>query len=179
MHKSTLVQAYRALSKKDIRELRKFVRSPYFNQREDVIRLFDYLAEAVEKGAEALHRERAYAFVFPGQPYDDAWMKLVMHFLLNNIRQYFALQEVEADDDTTVASSDDEHDDEEMEEEKDEEVWEEEEEIENHVHVIEDSDDEEEDRYRRIVDLWEKQQWIVTKKLGGKFIYYLKNSLLS
>lgn len=98
MHKSTLVEAFRALSKKDIRELRKFVRSPYFNQREDVIRLFDYLAEAMEQGEEALHRERAYACVFPGKPYDDAWMKLVMHFLLNAIRKYFALLEVEADE---------------------------------------------------------------------------------
>ncbi|MCB9275213.1 MAG: hypothetical protein H6564_14310 [Lewinellaceae bacterium] len=98
MYKSTLAEAFRSLSKRDIRELRKFVRSPYFNQRDDVIRLFDYLVEAADQGEEALRRERAYAYVFPGQAYDDAWMKLVMHFLLNAIRQYFAMLEVQADD---------------------------------------------------------------------------------
>ena len=98
MHKSTLIQVFRTLTKKDIRELRKFVRSPYFNQREDVVRLFSYIDEVWEKDESLLNREKAYAHVFPGQDYDDPWMKSVMHFLLNCIKQYLALSEVQSDE---------------------------------------------------------------------------------
>ena len=47
MQKSNLISILRRLSKRDWRELRKFVRSPYYNQRDDVVKMFDYIDEAL------------------------------------------------------------------------------------------------------------------------------------
>ena len=98
MHKSDLIQAFRSLNKQDIRELKKLVRSPFFNQREDVIQLFDYICNAINKGEQKLDRVKAYEYMFPQKEYDDAWMKSIMHFLLNNIKEYFALRESRKDE---------------------------------------------------------------------------------
>ncbi|MCB0582468.1 MAG: hypothetical protein KDD10_24530 [Phaeodactylibacter sp.] len=95
MKKSTLLRLFRSLTKRDIRELRKFVRSPYFNQRGDVARLFEYLAEAIYREEEALDKDRAFAAVWPGQPYDDDLLRLVMHFLQKHIKRYLAWSELE------------------------------------------------------------------------------------
>ncbi|MCB0566145.1 MAG: hypothetical protein KDD01_17375 [Phaeodactylibacter sp.] len=97
MQKSNLIRLFRSLTKRDIRELRKFVRSPYFNQREDVVRLFDYLAGVIEE-EEALGKGRAFAAIWPGQPYDDELMRLVMHFLQKHIKRYLAWSHLEEEE---------------------------------------------------------------------------------
>ena len=84
MEKSALVKIFRKLSKKDIRELRKLVRSDYFNQRADVIRLFDYLAAAMIQSDCDLSKPEVYKHVFPGQVYDDSLMRYAMSFLLKS-----------------------------------------------------------------------------------------------
>ncbi|NJN34401.1 MAG: hypothetical protein HC817_09275 [Saprospiraceae bacterium] len=43
MQGSQLLELIKSLNKHDMRELRKVVRSPYFNQREDVIQLYDFI----------------------------------------------------------------------------------------------------------------------------------------
>ena len=64
MQKSNLIFILKRLSKRDWREFRKFVRSPYFNQREDVVLLFDYLDEAIHfLPPMAMHREKVFSKV--------------------------------------------------------------------------------------------------------------------
>ncbi|MCB0587886.1 MAG: hypothetical protein KDD06_21515 [Phaeodactylibacter sp.] len=95
MQKSNLIRLFRSLTKRDRREMRKFVSSPYFNQREDVVHLFDYLAEAIDGEEDGLDRRRAFAAIWPGQPYDDELLRLVMHFLLKHIKRYLAWSHLE------------------------------------------------------------------------------------
>jgi hypothetical protein len=88
MQKSVLVEILRSLSRKEMRDIQKWLQSPSHNQRKDVIRLFDYLSKHLTNGDEALVKEKAWKAVFPSQPYDDAYMRQVMYFLLKAIEEY-------------------------------------------------------------------------------------------
>jgi len=72
MQKSNLIVYFRQLSKRDWREFKKFVRSPYHNQREDVIRLFDYLEPAVRNlSRDFLDREKVFNAIYPQEVFDE------------------------------------------------------------------------------------------------------------
>jgi hypothetical protein len=88
MQKSVLVEILRSLSRKELRDIQKWLQSPSHNQRQDVIRLFDHLSRNLTNGEEALEKENAWKAVFPAQPYDDAYMRQVMYFLLKAIEEY-------------------------------------------------------------------------------------------
>lgn len=94
MKKSPLFRTFLTLEKPDRRQLRKLVRSPFFNQREDVVRLFDHLDKYADAGGPQLSKAKTFAKVFPGQPYDDALLRHAMSFLMQNIREYLIWTEV-------------------------------------------------------------------------------------
>lgn len=97
MKDSTLVKLFSALDKADLRTLKKVVRSPFFNHREDVIALFDYLAANMSRPEAWLHRERVFAHIFKGAPFDMQEMRYVMSFLINIIKEYLAFEEIKSD----------------------------------------------------------------------------------
>lgn len=93
MQKSVLTEIVRALDKKEVRELNKWLQSPAHNQRQDVIRLFEFLVKNLPNGDEAAEKSKAWKAVFPTQPYDDAYMRQVMYFLLKAIEEYLVFEE--------------------------------------------------------------------------------------
>lgn len=95
MQNSKLLSLFRQLSAAELRDLRKFVRSPYFNHREDAIQLFDHLREVVPKGDKYLNREIAFKLLYPKKAYDGSEMKLIMHYVFKLFKRFLALQEVE------------------------------------------------------------------------------------
>ena len=80
MQKSVLAEIAGSLSRKEMRDIQKWLQSPAHNQRQDVIRLFDYLCKNLANDDESADKEKAWKAVFPGQPYDDAYMRQVMYF---------------------------------------------------------------------------------------------------
>lgn len=97
MQKSVLTEIVRALDKKEIRELNKWLQSPAHNQRQDVVRLFDFLLKNLPNGDEGAEKTRAWKAVFPHQPYDDAYLRQVMYFLLKAIEEYLVFVDVAND----------------------------------------------------------------------------------
>jgi len=95
MQKSVLAEIVRSLSRKEIREVNKWLQSPSHNQREDVVRLFDFLNKHLADVAqdEAVEKNRAWKAVFPGEAYDDARMRQVMYFLLKAIEEYLVFMD--------------------------------------------------------------------------------------
>ncbi len=94
MQNSQLIVIFRSLSAKEIRSLRKWLLSPAHNQREDVVKLFDYLTHTEHLYNEkSLTKEKVFAKVFPKQPYNDAVLRQVMHFLLKAVEEYLAFQD--------------------------------------------------------------------------------------
>ncbi|MEL6863562.1 MAG: hypothetical protein AAFP19_04040 [Bacteroidota bacterium] len=95
MEKSRLITVFKTLSKKDIREMAKFVRSPFFNQQEQVVRFFDYLVECQQELKIIPNKEQAFKKLFPNSPFDDVRIRLLMSALHKLIERYFIYSEVE------------------------------------------------------------------------------------
>lgn len=94
MNKSPLFRTFSSLEKHERRQLRKFVRSSFFNQREDVVRLFDHLDKQMDNGGHQLSKAQVFAKVFPDEPYDDSRLRHAMSFLMQCIREYLIWSEV-------------------------------------------------------------------------------------
>lgn len=95
MNNSTLIQLFKSLDKADRRQLRKVVVSPYFNQREDVSALFEYIDKNIDAGAPKLMKEKAFATVYPKQKFDIDRFYYPMSALTQIILKYLAMNELE------------------------------------------------------------------------------------
>lgn len=97
MQKSVLLEIIRSLNKKEQREIQKWLLSPAHNQRQDVVKLFDYMCKSLTNGDEVLVKERAWKAIFPGEDFDDARMRQTMYFLLQNVEEFLAFTELSKD----------------------------------------------------------------------------------
>jgi hypothetical protein len=95
MNNSTLIQLFKSLDKADRRQLRKVVASPYFNQREDVTALFEYIDKNLEAGAPKLMKEKAFAVIYNKQKFDVDRFYYPMSLLTQIILKYLAMNELE------------------------------------------------------------------------------------
>ena len=99
MQNSRLLQLFQSLNKKDLRELRKFVHSPFFNQRQDVIDLMDYMTRHCPfRRPKLLERKTIFAHIFPNETYDEKKLGYAMTFLHQAIKRFLAYQNFAADE---------------------------------------------------------------------------------
>lgn len=99
MTNSHLILVLRTLSKREVREFRKWLQSPMHNQREDVVQLFEYLMSGRHLQEDKfLQKERVFARIFPKTAYDDAQIRQTMHFLLKGLEAYLIYQELQSDE---------------------------------------------------------------------------------
>ncbi|MCB0578988.1 MAG: hypothetical protein KDD10_06720, partial [Phaeodactylibacter sp.] len=80
--------------KQDIREARKWLASPYHNQRQDLPLLFEQLAAAAPEG-QPLPREQAWQALYPNQPYDDQQLRLLLSYLYRCLEDFLRQREAE------------------------------------------------------------------------------------
>lgn len=98
MQKSNLIFILRSLSKKELRDFKKWLASPMHNQREDIIKAYDYLTfENYLFDDEAIDKHIIFQKIYPKEPFDDAKMRQVMYFL-NQALEKFLVYEHYADD---------------------------------------------------------------------------------
>lgn len=97
MEQSRLFEAFIVLENKDLKELKKFVNSPFFNQRAHVVRLFDFLVEC-KKRKKTPVREQAFSFIWPAASYDDHKLRLSMSLLFKVIEKYLSWQQFNEDE---------------------------------------------------------------------------------
>ncbi|MEZ4948529.1 MAG: hypothetical protein R2784_03925 [Saprospiraceae bacterium] len=98
MAANKVVLVMQTLDKKDLKLLDKFVRSPIYNQHEDVIRLFDYLKNALHDGNGSLSNEAIFSVLFPDQAFEVQKLHYVNSYLLKTIESYFAWKEWQDDE---------------------------------------------------------------------------------
>jgi hypothetical protein len=106
MTESFLLYTLRRLDTKDLRALCQLVRCEAFNRREEVALLCEYISatlntpksagEKREALSAALAQERLFAAAFPGRPYDNRALRHTMSYLLDVVRRYLALAEMES-----------------------------------------------------------------------------------
>lgn len=99
MEKSSFVPILRSCSKKEIREIRKWLHSPAHNQREDVIILFDYLMENQHLyKSECLRKEQIFRRIYPNETFNDAKMRQVIFFFTRSLEEFLIYQELREDE---------------------------------------------------------------------------------
>ena len=98
MIKSNLVSLFKQLSKADRRALRKYVRSPWANQREDVVLLFDYLNEHIDGSPKNLERNMVFEAVFPlEKTFSMPALRYAQSFLMQVIKDFLVLNSLKED----------------------------------------------------------------------------------
>ncbi len=108
MEKSRLLKLLRTLSKEEMRGLKKFVRNPFFNQRNEVPALLDVLEKSLKTGRDLPGKEQAYRQIFvgrlndelalesksasPAPDFDDHRVRMAMSFLYQLTGQFLAVK---------------------------------------------------------------------------------------
>lgn len=102
MRNSQLLQLLSYFTKNEWREFQKWIRSPYFNQREDVCRLSLYIEAHLSHKPEELRKEKTWTGLYPGKKYDDKQLNYLMSWLLQQVRQFLAYREWQQDEANTL-----------------------------------------------------------------------------
>jgi hypothetical protein len=92
MQNSQLSQLIHSFSAQEQREIKKFLTSPYFNLREDVVLLFDWFCTN-----ETPKKDSTKQYLFGEQELPDEVLRLRMTYLMRLIEQYMAQKEFEGD----------------------------------------------------------------------------------
>ena len=95
MLNSSLLELFKFLTPSDKKGLKKFVRSPFYNQREDVVLLFDYLEKFADTEPLKLAKEKVFDAVYPNQKYNVDAMYFIMSTLTQLINKFLTVTEFE------------------------------------------------------------------------------------
>lgn len=96
--KNTLVsQLWAVLSEKEMVRFGKFLRSPYFNRRKDVVAMYELLRSAGRPELENWSKTAVWEKLFPGQPFDRVRFNYLINFFAERLEQFFAEEELQAD----------------------------------------------------------------------------------
>ena len=93
MKKSKLITVFNSLTKRDVREFSKFVRSPFFNQQEELITFWEYLVECKQHLKLIPTKEQVFEQLYPKQKYKDTKVRLVMSDLFKLIEHYLIYED--------------------------------------------------------------------------------------
>jgi len=91
MYKSKLVRLYQTLDDVEIRQLKKWTKSPIHNKHSDVQVLFDYLFSRKVISSITTDRERVYQYLYPNKKMNMPRLRHVMSFatdVLENFIRY-------------------------------------------------------------------------------------------
>jgi hypothetical protein len=92
MKNSRLYVVLQALSPPKHNAFSKFLASPYFNTREDVIQLYQYLYQHINENQD-LAKEEAFSYTYPEEvQYDDTRMRLCMSYLNKLLEKFLTIE---------------------------------------------------------------------------------------
>lgn len=97
MHGSNLLKLFQALTKKDRREIKKIVASPYFNTRADVQMLYDLIDIHFDNAGTKiiLSKEWLFSEIYKGKKFDTQKINQAASLLTDIIKRYLIISEVE------------------------------------------------------------------------------------
>jgi hypothetical protein len=97
MHSHISIELLKTLNNDELNKFSDFVRSPYFNKREAVIKLFDLISKhAPDYTNTALKKENLYKKLFPGKPYNEQTLRSRMSELSALIKEFIIQNRFEA-----------------------------------------------------------------------------------
>ena len=94
-----MIKILRVCTKKEVRGFTKWLHSPSHNQREDVIKLHNYLLEDDHLSKDDfLGKEFVYRWIHPNEPYNDGKMRQVIYFYSKALEEFLIYQELRSDE---------------------------------------------------------------------------------
>lgn len=94
MENSLLIKLFASFTRRDYRKIRIFLCSPYFNQRKDVVLLFDVLAQS---NTTTIDPQKAFNQIYPKEIFNIKKWRHLMSFLLQLLKKYLAIEHLQAD----------------------------------------------------------------------------------
>ena len=86
-----LIELLRSLNKSEFREFGKFINSPYFNNRSEVIRFYDVIKKFYPLfDSNGLNEEKIFNSVYPGKEFSDVMMRKLVSLMTNLILDFYA-----------------------------------------------------------------------------------------
>lgn len=98
MGKSRLLHLLRTFDAAEIREFRKFIRSPYFSRRDDLPKFFDLLVKYLKSGRQVPEKPEVFQKLFPGEKFDDHRIRMLMSFTFQLAGQYLSVKKLLEDE---------------------------------------------------------------------------------
>lgn len=95
MKNTHLSRLLSTLTSKELKLLKKWVASPFFNQRSDVIQLLDIYLNYRKKKQPIPTKQKTFNLLFPNEAYDDHRIRMVMSFLNRLTEKFIIYQEQE------------------------------------------------------------------------------------
>lgn len=90
MQKQKVILALRRLEPEETSRLRDFVASPFFNKREELLHLLDYLLSfAPDFSHASLKKEKVFQAIFPNTPYNDKQLRYHLSWLNKLLEQFW------------------------------------------------------------------------------------------
>jgi hypothetical protein len=91
MYKSSLIRLLRSLNEEEVKEFGYFVRSPFFNRNQGLIKLYDYVKDQYPEFEEnKLNRKNVYTTVFDKVKYNDGFMRVLISNLSKLLKDYLS-----------------------------------------------------------------------------------------
>ncbi len=93
----TVFDLVKSLSAAELRDMRKWIRSEWFNLRPDLGPFFETLAKAAQAGKPMPEKRKIHEQLYPSKPFSDAQIRLLGAWLTDLIEDYWVFQAVERD----------------------------------------------------------------------------------
>lgn len=96
MKKTKVIQLLQSCKSDELPAIERFLESPYYNEDEDVIRLFSTLRTFYpDFDAPGLTKKQIFRSVFPGTPYADKQSRYLLSRLNKLLEHYLAIRKIE------------------------------------------------------------------------------------
>ncbi|MEO8514731.1 MAG: hypothetical protein ABI543_14320 [Ignavibacteria bacterium] len=98
MKNSSLISIINSLSRNELKSLRNFLNSPYFNQNENVIKLFEYLILIDKKDIESITNKCLHEYVFKKQKFLNENIKTIIYLLTRLCENFIVINSFEKEE---------------------------------------------------------------------------------
>lgn len=98
MEKTQVFALLKTLSASEIRRFRKFLDSPFFNHRQDVLKVFQYLISKIQKGKNTITREKVFLKVYGDQKFEEQMFRQLLSWLQQLIEKFLTYEAMMSDE---------------------------------------------------------------------------------
>jgi len=103
MKGTKIIRLIGRFTEEELKSFEKFLRSPYFNTNESVLKLYYYLLDfAPEFEEEQMSHEAAYAYIYPAKDFNYKGLNKLRAVLLQLAERFIAAESLQKDDFTTT-----------------------------------------------------------------------------